>query len=555
MNISVLKSTANVLKAFAVRFFDLYFFIYALLITTIALSGLNYIVPMIICCILLVINSFSKLILNTYKFYRNIGSKYGICVIVLFVTYIILSLLAKNELFKLPLFIFSVLSLFGLYDTNINMISALKKLFQSNETKKVAFVIKECDIETSLCKLSTVYKQVHLDEINDDVFNLLSEFLCVNNENQMGRLLIRSMTACDDNGTEKICIKAKDKYQLIIRGKYENIIKVCDEVVGECELLQLDEKLKHNISKVIEDNNMYARNVCVAFKEVDDISEITDDGYIFAGVGSYKYNTGIDFNTVTDAKNEEKLINAFGETITITSKSLEDTISKLHSENIFVCGKYRNCDGLIPPAENRFKLKISGNFENSVNYIYLMLIAVILFSSDFLLSVFSVDAFSLSEILYSGIIIYIYCTAAVLISKYKPTTNNALYSGCIINSLAVLCVYFIGRYLMINGETSNDLFYKITASSMAVVTLIMCTVFSFITCAEFYNLKCKIMNISLFLIMLIFFLLPLSKVIFNGYCISSIYILTSISASLIAFALQLLITFIWRKKNERKISD
>ena len=560
MNISFLKNTANVFKAFAVRFFDLYLIIYTLLVTAIILSGQNYIPAIIICSILLISNLIFKYILNVHKFYRNIGFKYGVCVIVLVLTYLVLCLITKKECHMPLIFLLSVFSLFGFYDTNMNMVLVIKTLFNNDKTRKISYVVKESDIGTSLCKLSTVYSEWQVETVEEDtVSKMLYEFLNVDNENQMGRLVVRSMTTCDNNDTEKICIKAKDKYQLIVRGHCKNIIDMCSEIVGEGELLQLDENLKNKISQTIDENKLFCKAVCCAFKEVDDISNITNDEYIFAGIGFYGYDKEkVCFDTVTDVSDKEKLINAFGENITVTTDTLENVITNLHDDNVFVCGKYTNCDGLTSPAESRIKVNIADNFDKSVNYIYLLLIAVILFSSNFLLSIFSADAFGYNEIIFSGVIIFLYSFVVVFMGRYKLSSNVPFYISCVLSSVAVLISYFIGRYIMINGEFINDLFYKVTASAMASVTLIICIALSYIVTVAFYNTKSKLFVVLLYMLMFLFFLSPLSKVMFQGYNISNIYISTGIFISLCSLILLKFTIYILsdrRNNNERQISD
>ena len=168
MNIStMLKNTANVFKTFAVRFFDVYFLVYTVLVVLQIIENTNYIPAIAVGIVFCALNCFLKYKLDTKYFYRNIGIKYGICILVLFVTYLILCIMGKKSLVEAFIFIFSVLSLIGIFDTNVNLISFLKLLSSNNKNVESIRVIKECDIKSSLTTLSTSYNEWHVKDIKN----------------------------------------------------------------------------------------------------------------------------------------------------------------------------------------------------------------------------------------------------------------------------------------------------------------------------------------------------------------------------------------------------
>ena len=107
----------------------------------------------------------------------------------------------------------------------------------------------------------------------------------------MGHIVVRSMTSCDENGTERLCVKAKDGYHIIVRGDYEHLVDMCSEVICDGKLLSLKsedkDKLNENITNCI---NSSAKVVCCAFKEVCDITADENNDFIFAGYGIYDYD-------------------------------------------------------------------------------------------------------------------------------------------------------------------------------------------------------------------------------------------------------------------------
>ena len=168
MNISTMfKNTANVFKTFAVRFFDVYFFVYTALVVLQIIANTNYITAIVVGVVFCALNCFLKYKLDTKYFFRNIGIKYGICILVLFATYLILCIMGKKNLVETFIFIFSVLSLIGIFDTNVNLISFLKLLSANNKNVESIRVIKECDLNSSLTTLSTSYNDWNINDINN----------------------------------------------------------------------------------------------------------------------------------------------------------------------------------------------------------------------------------------------------------------------------------------------------------------------------------------------------------------------------------------------------
>lgn len=560
MNIStMLKNTANVFKTFAVRFFDVYFLVYTVLVVLQIIENTNYIPAIAVGVIFCALNCFLKYKLDTKYFYRNIGIKYGICILVLFVTYLILCIMGKKSLVEAFIFIFSVLSLIGIFDTNVNLISFLKLLSSNNKNVESIRVIKECDIKSSLTTLSTSYNDWNVKDIkNDSVAEMLYEFLTISNDNQMGHIVVRSMTSFDDNGTEKLCIKAKNGYHLIIRGEYKHIVDMCSEIISDGELVKISDEDKDKLSEKINlSTKSSAKVICCAFKEVNDVTSEGQDNFIFAGYGAYAYdNTTID--TVVEAENTEYIKECFGESITVYTEKLSEIISKLHNDGKFVCGSYAECDGVNPPAKKQNNIKISDSFSDILKYGYLILIDVLLFASNVLISMFDIDVFNYNEIIVSGIVTFVYCSIIVFIGDIKIKADKGMYINCVINTIGVILAYFIGRYIMSNGEYSSDLFYEVTAGAMATVALAVSTVLSCSTIISFDSLKNKIFDIIVFVLLIIYFLIPMSCKAFEGYNISSIYVLTSILVAICCWLVLVCFNFIIRSRfieNGRKISD
>lgn len=560
MNISTMfKNTANVLKAFAVRFFDVYFFVYTVLVVLQIIANKNYITAIAVGVIFCALNCFLKFKLDIKYFFRNIGIKYGICILALFATYLILCIMGKKNLVETFIFIFSVLSLIGIFDTNVNLISFFKLFSDNNKNNESIRVIKECDLTSSLTTLSTSYNDWDVNNIkNDSVAEMLYEFLTISNENQMGHIVVRSMTSFDDNGTEKLCIKAKNGYHLIIRGEYEHIVDMCSEIICDGELVKISDEDKDKLTEKINlSTKSSAKVICCAFKEVNDVTSEGQDNFIFAGYGAFAYDNAI-IDTVVEAKNTEYIKECFGEGVTVYTENLSEIITKLHNEGKFICGSYAECDGINPPAKKQINIKVSDSFNDILKYGYLILISVLLFASNLLMSLFDIDVLNYNEILTSGIITFVYCSIIVFTGNIKIKSNKVMYISCAINTIGVILAYFIGRYIMANGEYSNDLFYEVTAGAMATVTLAVSTVLSCSAVISFDSLKNKIVDIIMFVLLIIYFLIPMSCKAFEGYYISSIYVLTSILVAICCWLILGYIIFILRSrfiKNGRKISD
>lgn len=561
MNIrEILKNTANVFKTFAVRFFDLYFIIYAILAVLQYVANNNYIFVIVMGLIFLSLNCFLKYKLNINSFFRNVGFKYGVCVLVLFTTYVILCIMGNKDIVNSVIFILSVVTLIGLYDTNLNLISYLKSCFSNQTTVEPFYVVKEKDIKINLTSICTSYTRWDTDDLNNDsVAEMLDEFLRISNENQMGHIVVRSMTSCDENGTERLCVKAKDGYHIIVRGDYEHLVDMCSEVICDGKLLSLKsedkDKLNENITNCI---NSSAKVVCCAFKEVCDITADENNDFIFAGYGIYDYDMdSIKADAIVEVYNEEHLSKVSGANVKLYKNTIAETVSILHDEGKYVCGKYTECDGENPPVNKNINIKVVDSFKKIISFAYTLLISVLLLSSNLLISLFDNDVFNYTEIAVCGVLIFIFVSILVFCGDIKSENNLSLYISSIISTIAVIISYFFGRYLMENGEYSNDLFYEVTAGAMATVTWIICTVLSLNITIKFSNRKAVMCSCLAALCIIIYLLLPYSCKVFEGYKISTIYITTGIFIATCSTGILGVIIILRSiiKRNGRKISD
>ena len=265
INISF-KNIAHAVKEWATRFFSIYFYVYALLILFLAVSGQDYLAISVVLTVFLMFNTFLKIKLNKNFTYINIGVKNAVCLSIFFITYLVLSVLNKYILSAF-VFIFSVLSLFGIEETCLFLIEWINKMISDRESKIPDVIVGEPYL-SKIFSLDNVWDKDNFQ--SDEISKMLYEFINISNDNQMGHVVVRSMTSTDENNVQKIYVKAKDGYHIIIKGKLEYISKMCSDVILDGELAPLTEETVKSLSGKLDEFE-YSDYAFCAFKEVKDL--------------------------------------------------------------------------------------------------------------------------------------------------------------------------------------------------------------------------------------------------------------------------------------------
>lgn len=554
MNINkTLSNTANVLKTFAVRFFDLYFFIYAILVASLIILNKHYIMTTLLLSFFCCLRCYLKYKLNINRFMKNIGLKYFICLTVLLTTYCILCFLSNSSFTDIYVFSLCILVLISFCDTAIMLMSCLSQTADKFQIKDTVYIVKESDISVKLSELCLIDKKWCVDDYEKGTLaDMLHEFMSITNEEQLGHVVVRSLTQKDENGTEKLCIKARNGYHIIVRGKYEHIISMCSDIMTGDKLLDLDDTTKENIKEQIcGAESEHAEVVCCAFKEVNDISEEHTSDFIFTGYGIYDFDNSLNQNklVITEVSKYDALVKCFGENVIISQGNIIDTIKDLHNENKYVCGYYDECDSLNSPEIKKMVLRPADNYVMMFNNIFFVLIAILLITSNIFMSLSDTVVFNSFEVLCAGLHSFIFSTALCLCGEYDNRINK--YIMCLSGTITVLCSYFIGRYMMSNQEYYNDLFYSVTAGAMTTVTLIANMLLYTLFSIRYKNNKSVITATLIFIATIIYFFIPITSKVLEGYSISGIYIVSAILTAIISVVI-LPIKFYKRNKTDGK---
>lgn len=496
INISF-KNIAHAVKEWAIRLFSIYFYVYALLILFLAVSGQKYLAVSIVLTLFLLLNTFLKIKLNKKFTYINIGVKYTICLIIFFITYFVLSLLNKCILSSF-IFIFSVLSLFGVEETSLFLIEWINKLISEKENKIPDNILGKPYL-SKMFSLENVWDKDKFQ--SDEISKMLYEFINISNDNQMGHVVVRSMTSTDENNVQKIYVKAKDGYHIIIKGKLEYIAKMCSDVISNGELVSLNDELVNSLNDKLTEFEC-ADNIFCAFKEVDSLEHDEENNYILTGCGVYD-------NEVIKAPDKQNTIK-------------------------------------ITPAKTH----------NLVLNIFSLLISTILLGANIFASIFNATVFNAYEIILAAVLCFVFATVVSYCGSLLAVNKK---NKCAIFVFSVICVcvsYFLGRYIMFNADYENDLFYVVTANVMTITSLVGYIMFIIISICEFINLKSRIIaTICCFILLSYMFVPPCCKLL-EGYNISYIYISTAYLISIVGAILSSILYFLLRKKeNGTKISN
>ena len=491
------KNIAHAVKEWAIRFFSVYFFIYALLITFLAITGNDCYFTASICLVFLLLNTFLKTKLKKNFTYINIGFKYAICLIIFLITYLILSIISKNILNSF-VFIFSVLALFGIKETCMFLVEWINK-FLLEKDKEVEPVTLG---KTFLSKIITLNSTWDKDEFeSDEVSKMLYEFINISNDNQMGHVVVRSMTTTDENNVQKLYVKAKNGYHIILKGKLNHIVNMCSDIISEGALSKISDETVNLFNEKLNGYQDSDKVFC-AFKEVQNLEQEEDNNYILAGCGVFE-------NEVIETPVKKKIIN----------------ISPVKSYNV-------------------------------INDVFLLLISNILLTANIFASVFEAFVFNSCEILTAGLLCSLF---AVVVSFYGNLPTISTKNKCVIFASSVICVcvaYFLGRYIMLNGEYENDLFYNVTANLMSVASLVCYVMLILLTVATFDNIKSRAVSTVCCFLLLAYMFVPVCCKLMVGYNISYIYISTAYLISLIGVFISSIFYFILRKKdNGTEISN
>ena len=491
------KDIAHAVKEWAIRFFNVYFLIFAILITYLVLSGKSYLFESIILICVLLFDTFLKIKLDKKTLFLNIGFKYAVCLIIFIITYFILCFMSGN-LPSAIIFSLSVLSLFGIKETCLFCIEWINQLLASKRSIN-SEIKKEKTYLTKILSLDSVWNEDEFD--NDEISKMLYEFINISNDNQMGHVVIRSMSNTNEGNLQKIYVKAKDGYHIILKGELNDITKKCSDVISNGKLVEINDETISSFSDKLNELNSLNVVFC-AFKEIKDIQQEDENNYILAGCGVYETET-----VETIAKND--------------------------------------CKKIQPSKSN-----------NIIENVFLVLISTILLTANIFASLFDAYVFNSCEIITSGML----CALFAVITSYcgyLPAIKSK--SKCVIFTFAVLCVcisYFTGRYIMTNADYEHDLFHIITANIMTTASLVSYVMLVLLTTVIYNNWTSRIVSTICCFVLLCYMFIPPCCKLLQGYDISYIYISAAYLISLASVFISSILYFILRKKDDgTKISD
>ncbi len=491
MNKTTFKNIAHAVKEWAIRFFSAYFFIYVALITLLILSGEKYIGAIIICSIIHCLNFFLKVKLDRKNYFVNIGIKHGVCVIVFMFTYLILIMMGHNNVFYAVAFLLSVIALFEFYETNLSFIEWINLLITSK--KEIKVTVEQPLKKIILSKLVAADKEWNNNFDEDEISRMLFEFVNISNDNQMGHVVIRSMTSTDENNVEKIYVKAKEGYHIIIRGALEHICVKCSDVFLDGKLTETNDEVINKFREKLDSIDCAQKIVC-AFKEIKDINAEEDNDFILVGCGIYEYEV------------EEK------------------------------------------PVEKKKEIKVPEGYRATVVNIYYSLILTILLTANIFASLFDAVVFNSIELLLIAMLCFVFTTVISYCGDLMPLKKHSKYIDFVISSIGVCVSYFIGRYVMLNSDFSKDLFYVVTANVMVIVTLIGYITLNTLTSVKYYTGKTKKFSVIIYLITVLYMFMPWCGKSMQGYNISCIFISVAVLISVVCVAVNKIINFILRNK-------
>ena len=448
--------------------------------------------PLIACTIIHIVNTFLKVKLNRSRCFINLGIKQGVCVVVFLLTYIILMLIGRNNIIDAVLFVLSVIALFSIYETTLYLVEWLQSKISvdKNDDERI---IKKLYL-SKIISADNEWDNSSFD--NDEISKMLYEFINISNDNQMGHVVIRSMTTVDKDNVEKLCVKAKEGYHVIIRGSFEQISAKCSDVLFDGKLTEINEEIINGFKEKFDRIESADKIVC-AFKEIKDINAEEENNFILAGCGIFDYE-----------------------------------IQEL-------------------PVKKQ-ELKVAENYKGLITNMFSLLIISILIASDVFASLFDAVVFNCNAILTSGVALMILTSVISCCGEFKCAEGSRKYITVFLSVVSVCISYFFGRYVMLNSDYANDLFFVVTANVMANVTVISYIILTVLISVKYFTNKTKIISVLLCLLLLTFTFLPIYTKAIQGYNINYIFISVALLISIISVAICKIINFFLRTKNNGK---